>query len=129
RRYCSALASESRAPAARNTGLSGIQNAPPDNAIEPPTYSVFSMMSVLSPSSSAASAAAIPAPAPMITRSTVVFDGLAEIAMLFLSTVRQPCLSSRSRAQRNSHSAEANPSHYPRGTFTRDLADVVWAEL
>jgi hypothetical protein len=62
----------SPAPSAVSRELAGIQKAPPERAVEPPTYSVFSTSRVFRPASCPAMAAAMPVPVPMTNRSVVV---------------------------------------------------------
>jgi len=58
-------------PAARRTVLPGAQIPPPERAVDPPKYPVFSMTSTLRPRCAAVSAAVIPAaPLPATTTST-----------------------------------------------------------
>ena len=70
-RYRVARSSESCAPSRASSFVAGIQNAPPERAVEPPTSSVFSMIRTSAPRSLAASAAARPVPEPTTSRSTV----------------------------------------------------------
>ncbi|BCO63036.1 hypothetical protein MINTM008_32000 [Mycobacterium intracellulare] len=62
----------SPAPASASTGLAGSHSAPPDRAVEPPTYDDFSTINADNPDSWAANAAAMPVPEPTTSRSTAV---------------------------------------------------------
>src|SRR5271165_1576777 len=81
-RYVRASSNESPEPAFCSTGLAGNQKAPPDRAVEPPTYSVFSTIREDKPSSQAARTAAMPVPDPTTRRSTVIRAGVRDSAVV-----------------------------------------------
>src|SRR5512139_1207509 len=76
-RYSAARAGVSGTPAARITGLLGIQTPAPERAAEPPKVGAFSMTRVVRPRLAAVRAAVMPAaPEPTTRTSTVVRVGV-----------------------------------------------------
>src|SRR5215470_11341998 len=59
-------------PFSSRIGHVGSHSAPPDRAVDPPTYADFSAISTFRPRSAPASAAAMPVPEPITNKSTVV---------------------------------------------------------